>query len=136
MRVPVPTGSATDLTVTLTREASAEEINAAIKAATPLPVGDARNQAWANINKQIAAERVQISVLEAQWQREAGPDTIQKLAESSLGMNDTTTVQLSSLSELPRRGDEPLNGEQLHAASAQLPASPAPVVKVAVRSGM
>ena len=33
MRVPVPTGSATDLTVTLTREATAEEINAAIKAA-------------------------------------------------------------------------------------------------------
>ena len=33
MRVPVPTGSATDLTVTLTRAASKEEINAAIKAA-------------------------------------------------------------------------------------------------------
>jgi hypothetical protein len=94
------------------------------------------SQDLANTNRQIAAERVQISVLEAQWQREAGPDTIQRLAESSLGMNDTTTVQLSSLSELPRRGDEPLNGEQLHAASAQLPASPAPVVKAAVRSGM
>ena len=33
MRVPVPTGSVTDLTVTLSREASVEEINAAIKAA-------------------------------------------------------------------------------------------------------
>ena len=38
MRVPVPTGSATDLTVTLTREASAEEINAAIKAAADGPL--------------------------------------------------------------------------------------------------
>jgi glyceraldehyde 3-phosphate dehydrogenase len=34
MRVPVPTGSATDLTVELGREASAEEINAAFKAAS------------------------------------------------------------------------------------------------------
>ena len=33
MRVPVPTGSATDLTVTLAREASVEEINAAFKKA-------------------------------------------------------------------------------------------------------
>ena len=38
MRVPVPTGSATDLTVTLTRGASAAEINAAIKAAADGPL--------------------------------------------------------------------------------------------------
>ena len=93
-------------------------------------------QDLANTDRQIAAERVQISVLETQWQRVAGPEIIQRLAETSLGMNDTTTVQLSSLTELPRRGDEPLNGEQVRAASAQLPAAPAPVVKVAVRSGM
>jgi glyceraldehyde 3-phosphate dehydrogenase len=34
MRVPVPTGSATDLTFEMSREASAEEINAAFKAAS------------------------------------------------------------------------------------------------------
>ncbi|HYN75521.1 MAG TPA: type I glyceraldehyde-3-phosphate dehydrogenase [Candidatus Limnocylindria bacterium] len=38
MRVPVPTGSATDLTITLTRAASKEEINAAIKAAADGPL--------------------------------------------------------------------------------------------------
>ena len=38
LRVPVPTGSATDLTVTLSREASAEEINAALKAAAEGPL--------------------------------------------------------------------------------------------------
>jgi len=88
--------------------------------------------------KQISSERVEIRVLETRWQKVAGPETIQKLAESSLGMNDTTTVQLSSLTELPRRGDEPLNGEQVHSASAQLPSAPPPasVVKAAVRSGM
>jgi glyceraldehyde 3-phosphate dehydrogenase len=33
MRVPVPTGSATDLTVELAKEATVQEINAAMKAA-------------------------------------------------------------------------------------------------------
>ncbi|MGI8680068.1 MAG: type I glyceraldehyde-3-phosphate dehydrogenase [Jatrophihabitans sp.] len=38
LRVPIPTGSATDLTVTLGREASAEQVNAAFKAAAEGPL--------------------------------------------------------------------------------------------------
>jgi glyceraldehyde 3-phosphate dehydrogenase len=38
MRVPLPTGSATDLTVTLSREVSKEEINAAMKEAAEGPL--------------------------------------------------------------------------------------------------
>ncbi|MFC4532805.1 type I glyceraldehyde-3-phosphate dehydrogenase [Sphaerisporangium dianthi] len=38
LRVPIPTGSATDLTVDLKRETTAEEINAAIKAAAEGPL--------------------------------------------------------------------------------------------------
>jgi glyceraldehyde 3-phosphate dehydrogenase (phosphorylating) len=38
LRVPVPTGSATDLTVTLAREATVDEINAAYKAAADGPL--------------------------------------------------------------------------------------------------
>jgi glyceraldehyde 3-phosphate dehydrogenase len=38
MRVPVPTGSATDLTVNLSRSATTEEINAALKAAAEGPL--------------------------------------------------------------------------------------------------
>ena len=38
MRVPIPTGSATDLTVTLTKAATVEEINAAYKAAAEGPL--------------------------------------------------------------------------------------------------
>jgi glyceraldehyde 3-phosphate dehydrogenase len=34
LRVPVPTGSATDLTVTLSRDTTADEVNAAMKAAS------------------------------------------------------------------------------------------------------
>ena len=38
IRVPIPTGSATDLTVELGREATAEEVNAAVKAAADGPM--------------------------------------------------------------------------------------------------
>jgi glyceraldehyde 3-phosphate dehydrogenase len=38
LRVPVPTGSATDLTVTVSRETSVEEVNAALKAAADGPL--------------------------------------------------------------------------------------------------
>jgi glyceraldehyde 3-phosphate dehydrogenase len=38
MRVPIPTGSATDLTVDLGREVTAEEVNAAVKAAAEGPL--------------------------------------------------------------------------------------------------
>ena len=38
LRVPVPTGSVTDLTVELSRETSAEEVNAAVKAAADGPL--------------------------------------------------------------------------------------------------
>ena len=38
LRVPIPTGSATDLTVTLSRETSVDEVNAAFKAAADGPL--------------------------------------------------------------------------------------------------
>ena len=38
LRVPIPTGSATDLTVTLGREVTVEEVNAAVKAAADGPL--------------------------------------------------------------------------------------------------
>jgi len=38
LRVPIPTGSATDLTVTLSREVTVEEVNAAVKAAADGPL--------------------------------------------------------------------------------------------------
>jgi cell division protein FtsL len=86
--------------------------------------------------KQIQAEETQISVLEAQWQKAANPETIQKLAESSLGMANTTTAQLASVTMLPRRSDA-LNGEEMQQASAQASvATPSPVVKISARSGM
>jgi hypothetical protein len=84
--------------------------------------------------KRIAAEEVDISVLQAQWQRVAGPETIQRLAESSLGMNDTATVQLSSLTDLPRRNDGAFAA--VRAADVPAPAEQTPILKISVRNGM
>ncbi|GAA0547080.1 cell division protein FtsL [Rhizomicrobium palustre] len=86
--------------------------------------------------RQIQDEQTQISVLEVQWQKAANPETIQKLAESSLGMQNSTTVQLASVTLLPHRS-EALNGEEMQQASAQAPMNvPNPVVKISARSGM
>ena len=76
------------------------------------------NQATA----QIAQERGHIAVLETEWQHVASPERIQQLAQARLGMADSSSVQLSSFEQLPRRGAEPLNNTPVHNASAQLPA--------------
>ena len=83
------------------------------------------NQATA----QIAKERTHIAVLETEWQHVASPERIQQLAQSKLGMADSSSVQLSSFDLLPRRGAEPapINNSPVRNASAQLPAPAAPV---------
>jgi len=89
------------------------------------------------VEQRIADKRVEMSVLQAQWEQVSRPERIQKLAESSLGMGDTATIQLSSLELLPRRGDEPLDGAQIRSANAQGPTqAPVQLVKVAAHTGM
>lgn len=84
--------------------------------------------------RHIAEERTQISVLETQWQNVAGPATVQKLAQATLGMSDATTLQLSSFKDLPRRADDAFEG--VRAAAAQQPVVTGPILKISVRSGM
>jgi cell division protein FtsL len=76
--------------------------------------------------RQIAQERSDISVLQAEWQHVASPERIQQLAEARLGMSDTASVQLSSFDQLPRRGEDaaPLGGSPVHNASAVVPSAP------------
>lgn len=85
--------------------------------------------------KQIKAEAKTISVLELEWQRVADPASVQKLAESQLGMQNGSTVQLASVRDLPRRSDA-LNNEEVRSASAEAEIQPVPVLKAAMRSGM
>ena len=72
---------------------------------------------------QIAQEKTETSVLQAEWEKVASLDRIQRLAQSRLGMGDTASLQLSSLELLPRRGDDagPLGGSPVKQASAQIP---------------
>jgi cell division protein FtsL len=77
--------------------------------------------------RQIADTNGQISVLQTEWERVAGPARIQELAQQQLGMSDTTSVHLSSFDQLPRRGEAaPLGDTPLHNASAVVPSGAAP----------
>ena len=75
------------------------------------------------VHGQIAQEKATTSVLQAEWERVASLDRIQRLAQTRLGMGDTSSLQLSSLELLPRRGDDagPLGGSPVKQASAQVP---------------
>jgi cell division protein FtsL len=76
------------------------------------------------VNARIAQERNAVGVLETEWQHVASPERVQQLAQAKLGMADTSSVQLSSFDQLPRRGADPapLNNTPVHNASAQVPA--------------
>lgn len=86
------------------------------------------------VSRQIDGEHAAISVLETEWEHVASPERIATLAQSKLGLDNTSTVQLSSLELLPRRGeDAPLANTPVRRASADAPA--APLQQIAARSG-
>jgi cell division protein FtsL len=76
------------------------------------------------VNARIAQEHNSVGVLETEWQHVASPERVQQLAQAKLGMADSSSVQLSSFDQLPRRGADPapLNNTPVHNASAQVPA--------------
>lgn len=88
-------------------------------------------------NRQIAEERSRISVLETEWEDVASPAKIAQLAQSKLGLDNTATLQLSSLELLPRRGEDsaPLSASPLRRASVQIPQQSSTIQQIAVRSG-
>ncbi len=92
------------------------------------------------VDHKIAGERAAMNVLETEWEHVASPDRIATLAASKLGLDNTATMQLSSLTLLPRRGDDtaPLNNTPLRPASAVVstPAPSAQLQQIASRSGM
>ncbi len=78
------------------------------------------------VTGQIADTKGQIGVLQTEWERVAGPASIQALAEQQ-GMTDTSSVQLSSFNQLPQRGAAPaLDNSPLRNASAVLPQAAPP----------
>ena len=79
------------------------------------------------VGTQISDTKGQISVLETEWERVAGPARIQTLAEQQ-GMTDTSSVRLSSFAQLPQRGAPaaPLENNPVHNASAVVPQTAPP----------
>jgi cell division protein FtsL len=77
-----------------------------------------------HVNRQIAQEHATVAVLETEWEHLASPERIATLAQSKLGLDNTATVQLSSLELLPRRGedDAPLTSSPVRNANAIVPA--------------
>jgi cell division protein FtsL len=89
------------------------------------------------IGQKIENTRGQISVLQTEWERVAGPARVQELAEQQLGMSDTSSVRLSSFDQLPRRGETaPLGNTPLHNASAVVPSPSVPAPPPSANSGM
>ena len=81
----------------------------------------ARAQAIA-VNRQILAERQSIHVLQAEWDRLAVPERIQRLSHAETGADDAPAVELSALTLLPRRGEaSPMGDAQLRTANAIVP---------------
>ena len=77
------------------------------------------------VNRQIATEHATIDVLQVEWSHLASPERIATLAQSKLGLDNTATVQLSSLELLPRRGEDaaPLTSSPVRNANAVVPAT-------------
>lgn len=92
------------------------------------------------VNHKISDDRAAIGVLEAEWERVAGPARIQALAQSKLGMSDSVSAQLSSFDQLPQQGQEaPLGNSPVRNASAQAPAQAPvnlPMQQISDRSGL
>ena len=77
------------------------------------------------VHRKIADTRGSIGVLQAEWERVAGPARIQALAEAH-GMSDTSSVQLSSFEQLPARGTEVIGDSPVRNANAEAASPPAP----------
>lgn len=62
--------------------------------------------ALARTEQNLLDEQLKRGALQARYEHLASPDRVQVLAETSLGMSDTATVRLASLTMLPRRGSD------------------------------
>lgn len=76
------------------------------------------------VESQMHTEKTTMSVLETEWERVAGPQRIQELAASHLGLTGAPAVQLTSFDMLPRNGeDAPLSDTPIRQANIQKPAN-------------
>jgi hypothetical protein len=89
-------------------------------------------------DRAIAHEHQTITVLGAEWARVTQPARIAALAERHLDLADVPSIELSSLTSLPRK-NAPLADTPLREARATVPAQAGhaePLKVIAFRTGM
>ena len=110
MRVPTPTGSATDLSLNMGKAASKEEINAAMKAAAEGPMAGILRYTWLNTEEAVTAAKAGIA---------AGASRVCLVASGTgpsnreVGSNSSSRVTLQALSDREWNSQRPcrrLNG--------------------------
>jgi hypothetical protein len=89
-----------------------------------------------NTEHDIVQAKIDMKVLQADWQRVADPARIQRLAQVHLGMTDAPMKEYASLQEVPRLG-QPAPGSEspIDNASAVTPAPAPDLHLVAVQTG-
>ena len=87
------------------------------------------------VQREIGQEEQISDVLQAEWGRVADPSRIARLAQTQLGMEDKAAVELSSMTLLPRRGEDQIGDAQVRSASAEEPPPSDPSLHLASAQG-
>lgn len=95
-----------------------------------------QEQTLAGINRQIAGDRDQIRVLEAEWSYLTRPNRLEQLASRFLQLQSMNAAQIANIADVPLRADAqaPLAGNS-NATSSSPAAAPAPSARLAAVIG-
>ncbi|MFK7777609.1 MAG: type I glyceraldehyde-3-phosphate dehydrogenase [Gimesia sp.] len=102
LRVPVPVGSVTDLVVTLSKDASAEDVNAAMKAAADGPLKGILEYNTDPIVSSDIIGNPHSSIFDATWTTQIGGNMIKVLSwyDNEYGYSSRTADMIARLAQL------------------------------------
>lgn len=102
LRVPVPVGSVTDLVVKLTKNATADDVNAAMKAAADGPMKGILEYNTDPIVSSDIVGNTHSSIFDASWTTEIGGDMLKVLSwyDNEYGYSNRTADMIARLAQL------------------------------------
>ncbi len=102
LRVPVPVGSVTDLVVKLTKNATADDVNAAMKAAAEGPMKGILEYNTDPIVSSDIVGNTHSSIFDASWTTEIGGDMLKVLSwyDNEYGYSNRTADMIARLAQL------------------------------------
>jgi len=102
LRVPVPVGSITDLVVTLSKDASAEDVNAAMKAAADGPLKGILQYNTDPIVSSDIIGNTHSSIFDATWTTQIGGNMVKVLSwyDNEYGYSSRTADMIARLAQL------------------------------------